>query len=108
MWIPLPGLQRQAAWSSSRGWGEVSRGLSPPRRGLPRRRAGRRDGALSAFCKHQGKARLTSSLAPSPLCKPSPKVLQDAEQTGALPELAGCPLRPDTGMRRSRAQLQQL
>lgn len=108
MWIPLPGLQSQAARSSSRGWGEVSQGPGPPQGGLPRRGAGQRDGALSAFCKHQGKARLTSRLAPSPVCKPSPEVLQDAEQTGALPELAGCPLRPDTAMRRSQAELQQL
>ena len=79
-----------------------------PGGGCPERGAGRWDSALPAFCKHHGKARLTSRLAPSPVCKPSPKALQDAKQIGALPKLAGCLLRLDMGVRHSQAELQQL
>lgn len=56
----------------------------------------------------RGKAGFTSRLAPSPVCKPSPEALQDAEQTGALLELAGCLLPPDTGVRCSRDEIQRL
>lgn len=63
------------------------------------------DSALPAFCKCQGKARLTFRLGPSPVCKPSPEVLQVAEQIGVL---AGCPLYPAMGVRHSQAELQQL
>lgn len=75
---------------------------------LPGEGPGLWDSASHVFCKHQGKAGRTSGLAPSPVCKPSPKALQDAEQNRALPELAEHLLPPDTGVRCSWAELQRL